>query len=160
MSVYFYPHPIPETAQYLLRFWCDRPEELVAAADRLAIAAEHNESCDECASYQGVLVDGNHQWPQINISYGNAARVMGMLGFEGDDIHGGHATADDFLGRLLVADGLLETSDARPSSVTRGANGATLIDCGERAGYVNDKIRSLISLAMWAKEHGSDIVWN
>jgi hypothetical protein len=160
MSIYFYPNPIPPTASFVLRFWCDRKEAIVPTGQQDALATQHNADCHECASYGGVLVDGDHQWPQINISYGNHALIMGMLGYRGDDIDCGHADAEDFLGRLLVADALLETTDAREPSTVRGANGATLIDLGQREGYVNDKLRILIELAHWAKANGTELVWN
>lgn len=159
MAIYFYPDPVPATPNFLVKFWCDRPETVVPSGQQDSTAQAHNASCEECASYGGALVDGDHQWPQISISYGNASLIMGMLGYKGDDVHYGEVTAEDFLGRLLIADGLLETTDAREPVVSRGAKGATLIDLGLPAGYVNDRIRILISLAQWAKDHNTGLRW-
>jgi hypothetical protein len=160
MSVTFHPNTTPAASHMTLRYWCDTPTT-TATAERAGRDADlHNSSCGECSSYGGVLVDEVHEFTEVNLANSNAYRVLTLLGYDGDETYCGHATADDFLGRLLVADGLLETSDARDATIRQGEKGATLIDLGEPEGYLNEKLRLLIELANWAKANGSGISWS
>lgn len=160
MSVTFHPNVTPTASHRTIRYWCDTPTTTVTVSESGSEAGLHNTVCGECSSYGGVLVDDVHEFTEVNLANANAYRVLTLLGYDGHETYCGHATADDFLGRLLVADGLLETSDARASTTTRGEKGATLIDLGEPEGYLNEKIRLLIELANWAKANGSGISWS
>ena len=159
MSVTFQPTNTPAAELYSIRYWCDTETTTVPAADARGIAQSHDDSCGECACYGGVLVDEVHDFVTVNLANGNAARVMRLLGYSGDDVYCGSARVDDFLGRLLVADGLLETSDERRPQTFKRFGGATLVDAGEPAGYLNEKLKLLIDLANWAKTNHSDICW-
>jgi hypothetical protein len=159
MSVTFHPTKTPTAELCELRYWCDMETTTVTADVARDVAHTHSITCSECGGYGGVLVDEVHDFVTVNLANGNAARVMQLLGYTGDDIYCGSAAVDDFLGRLLVADGLLETSDERAPQTFTGHRGATLIDLGERAGYLNEKISLLIDLANWAKANNSDICW-
>lgn len=160
MSVTFYPTKTPKAELCSLRFWCDLTTQNVAADVARDVAHTHSITCGECGLNGGVLVDEIHDFVEVNMANSNAARVLHLLGYSGDDLYCGSADVDDFLGRLLVADGLLETSDERAPQTLKGSGGATLIDLGERAGYLNEKLALLIELANWAKRNDSDICWN
>jgi hypothetical protein len=71
----------------------------------------------------------------------------------------GALSATDFLGRVLVAQGLHPGDPGRPVEVTRGARGATVIDCGRREGYVQIKLGALSEVACYAKAAGLDVQW-
>lgn len=160
MSVTFHPTKTPTAELCRLRYWCDTETLVVTIASAREIAHTHSVMCGECGSYGGVLVDEVHDFVEVNLANSNAARIMHLLGYTGDDVYCGSAAADDFLGRLLVADGLLETSDEREPQTFTGHGGATLIDLGEPAGYLNEKIGLLIDLVNWAKANNSDICWS
>jgi len=160
MSVTFHPTVTPPAELAELRFWCDTATTVATIDLAGSAAAAHTAGCAECSAYGGVLVDEVHDFVPVNLANTNAARIMRLLGYAEQDVWCGRATAEDFLGRLLVADGVLESSDAREPSVVRGARGATLVDLGEPAGYLNERIRMLIDLTQWAKVNGSDICWS
>lgn len=160
MSVTFHPTKTPKAELCSLRFWCDTETTTVAADVARDVAHTHSIVCGECGSYGGVLVDEVHDFVEVNLANTNAARIMRLLGYDEDDVYFGSAAADDFLGRLLVADGLLETSDERAPQIQKGRGGATLVDVGEPAGYLNGKLALLIDLANWAKNNDSDICWS
>jgi hypothetical protein len=160
MSVTFYPTKTPKAELCSLRFWCDMTTQNVAADVARDVAHAHSITCSECGSYGGVLVDEVHDFVEVNLANSNAARIMQLLGYSGEDLYCGSAAVDDFLGRLLIADGLLETTDERAPHTRKGQLGATLIDLGERAGYLNEKLALLIDLTNWAKSNNSDICWS
>jgi len=160
MSVTFYPTKTPKAELCSLSFWCDFTTTNVAADVARDVAHTHSSDCGECGLNGGVLINEVHDFVTVNLANSNADRIMRLLGYSGRDLYCGTAAVDDFLGRLLVADGLLETSDERAPQIHKGQGGATLIDLGERAGYLNEKLALLIDLANWAKQNDSDICWN
>jgi hypothetical protein len=96
----------------------------------------------------------------IEMSNGKARMVLNALGLsDGDDLCG-------HMDRIKFANlcaSWLQQRIGKPSatieeSVTRGANGATFIDCGVREGYVNQRIRQL-SEAARAADDGNVIYW-
>lgn len=96
--------------------------------------------------------------PEVNMANGNAAQVFDLLGlhFDGD---WGEAPAEDFLGRVLLAQGLLDvaTDDERGLPGFREGN---WIECGRRPGYMADRLAQLHEIATWAIEHYTAVGWS
>jgi len=93
--------------------------------------------------------------PQMNVSNSNGAMLLRNLGIEVD--YAGHISPTD----LMVA---VKTSDpvilgGTPDVVTRGALGATMIDCGVGDTYVADRFMDLIEIAKYAAEKGVNVQW-
>lgn len=95
--------------------------------------------------------------PKVNMANGNAAQVFDLLGltFDGD---WGTTTGPDFLGRVLLALALIDTTTdgaGRPEVVDgRWTSGA------RRPGYLADRLAELHDLAVWAVERGADVDWS
>jgi hypothetical protein len=94
--------------------------------------------------------------PQVNMHNGNAATVLDLLGITWDgDL--GEATAEDFLGRVLLAQALLD--------VTTDDQGFPALDegrwhsGGRRPGYLAGQLDDLHTLADWAARAGVAVVW-
>ena len=96
--------------------------------------------------------------PELNVASGNAAHLFGLLGlhFDGD---GGKAPAEDFLGRVLLAQALLDvtTDDEHGRPGIRVGN---WIDCGRRPGYLADRLACLREIATWAYERHATVAWS
>lgn len=96
--------------------------------------------------------------PELNLANGNAARVLELLGYDLAEEWGGEAHAEDFLGRTLLAQGLLDvaTDDehGRPT-VYDGRD----VWCGTAPGYLAGRLAELHQLATWAHQHHALVVW-
>lgn len=96
--------------------------------------------------------------PTVNMANGNAAQVFDLLGltFNGDY---GDTSAEDFLGRVLLAQALLDTTTddtvGRPAVV-----GRNWIDWERRPGYLAEKLALLHEIATWAHERHTTIRWS
>ncbi len=112
------------------------------------------------ATCQDGIVDltCRREAPEVNMANGNAAAVFDLLGldFDGD---GGETTAEDFLGRVLLAQALLDvTTDdehGRP-----GHTDGNWITCGRRPGYLAGRLTDLHQIATWAIERDAVVVWS
>lgn len=97
--------------------------------------------------------------PELNMANSNAARLLGLLGFtHEDDYYGGVVDAQNLLGRILIAQGLLDvaTDDehGRPT-VTDG----WMVDCGTPPGYLADRLTILQDIATWAQGRSLRVAW-
>ncbi len=96
--------------------------------------------------------------PELNINGGNAAELFNLLGLEFDGDFG-ETPAEDFLGRVLLAQALLDvTTDdghGRP-----GHTEGRWTTCGRRPGYLADRLTQLHQLATWAHEHDAVVAWS
>ncbi|WP_341719876.1 hypothetical protein QQG74_09320 [Micromonospora sp. FIMYZ51] len=95
--------------------------------------------------------------PSINMNGGNAKQVFDLLGLEFDG-DWGNTTGPDFLGRVLLALALLDTTTdgvGRPEAVD-----GRWIEGGRRPGYLAERLTQLHGLALWAIEHGADVEWS
>jgi hypothetical protein len=126
---------------------------------------EQKEGMMSVSFYLGNLKDGVATIDfvkdlDIDMSNGRARMVLNALGLP---------DADDLCGQMdrvqfanLCASWLQQhigrQSAKIEESVTRGALGATFIDCGVREGYVNQRIRQL-SEAARAADGGNVIYW-
>jgi hypothetical protein len=90
--------------------------------------------------------------PWVNVSNTNASLLLERLGIEFD--YSGQIDAEDLLGRALVAN--VGRDDSGMASTTdRGAGGATIIDCGLRPGYFDERMAQLVEVAEYAKTVGT-----
>lgn len=162
MSVTFSVYPLPPEAHLSreIRFWCSSDPVVVESYRAEVEAAAHALSCQECALYDGPLVDRVLPFDELNMANGNAAELLTLVGFAGDDLYAGSCDAGELLGRLLVAGALLDPSPEVPERVERSSGGATLVDFGRPEGYLNDKVDRLAEVARFASDIGSSVVWS
>ncbi|MEV5211283.1 hypothetical protein AB0K35_27805 [Micromonospora sp. NPDC053740] len=96
--------------------------------------------------------------PEVNMANGNAAQILDLLGytFDGD---WADASAEDFLGRVLIAQALLPvaTDDANGLPAVQERNWT---DCGRRPGYLADRLTDLHRLATWAVDNQAAVEWH
>ena len=95
--------------------------------------------------------------PQVNMSNGNAADLFTLLGLEYDG-DGGETSAQDFLGRVLLAQALLDvtTDDAHGQPEIRDGNWTT---CGRRPGYMAERLIQMQAIATWAINNNAIVAW-
>jgi hypothetical protein len=96
--------------------------------------------------------------PTLNVANGNAAELFELLGLEFDGDYG-EATAEDFLGRVLIAQALVgvafDDENGRPT-FSEGLE----TWCGRRPGYLAEKLAILHRIATWAVEHKAMVWWS
>lgn len=100
--------------------------------------------------------------PERNMSNGNAARVFDVLGIDLDaDGWCGSSSADDLLGRVLLAQAIAPSDAGRPATQERHHDGGALfIDCGRAPGYVDEALVDLRAVCEWAKARGVAVSWS
>lgn len=96
--------------------------------------------------------------PSVNISNANARMVLEQLGCTDDDLSG-IATAQDFLGRVLIASGMSPADLGVPSHEVPSQGGVKLIECGRRPGYLNDTLANLEKVAQFARVNSLNVAW-
>jgi hypothetical protein len=96
----------------------------------------------------------------IDMSNGNARMVLNALGLLDTDDLCGHMDRVQFanLCASWLQQHIGKQSAKIETSVTRGAFGATFIDCGVPEGYINQRIRQLSEAARTAC-NGNIIYW-
>ncbi|AXN53284.1 hypothetical protein PBI_THONKO_12 [Mycobacterium phage Thonko] len=95
----------------------------------------------------------------VNMSNRNAALVADALGIDLDaDGWCGSATADDFMGRVVMALALAPSDEGMPSYEHVGP-GARMVEGARRPGYLQERLRELHELAEWAVAHSAEVVW-
>jgi len=116
-----------------------------------ALEAEH-------AEYGTIIkmVDALDRF-SVNASNSNAFRLLDRLGIENPDYCGSMA-AGDFLGRCMVANVGRPDHGIEPVEFS-SEGGATMIDCGLRAGYFEERIEQLADLATAAAALGCLVAW-
>lgn len=130
----------------------------------VATMTAHKAACDECASY-GIYSRATMDVPEhldVNVSNVNARMIAVALGVdvESDGELVGRMTGEAFLGSVLLALASdRDDSGVRPTEVAPGARGATMIDCGQRAGYWAETLGNLHALALEAVRLGREIHW-
>lgn len=102
--------------------------------------------------------------PSINMSSRNAHEMFALLGIDLGDDWSGQLPAADFLGRVLIAQGLAGTATddtlGRPAVTERSPSGrAAYVDGGRRPGYVGRRLAELHEAATWALGRQVDVVW-
>ncbi len=94
--------------------------------------------------------------PSLNVSGSNAAELLSLLGVDVEEY--GELTAEDMLGRVLLAQALLDvaTDDEHGRLQVEDGNWTT---CGRRPGYLADRLAHLQEIATWAIEHDALVAW-
>ena len=115
--------------------------------------------------YLGNLKDGTKTVDfvrelDVEMSNGKARMVLNALGLPDTGDLGGHMDRVRFanLRASWLQQHIGRQSAKIEESVTRGALGATFIDCGVPGGYINQRIRQL-SEAARAADGGNVIYW-
>lgn len=95
--------------------------------------------------------------PTLNLSNGNAAQILDLLGLPVEP--DGTAPAEDFLGRVLLAQALAghAADDTRGRPAVREGNWT---ECGRRPGYLAEKLTELHQIATWASKHYVPVWWS
>lgn len=101
--------------------------------------------------------------PEMNVANDNAMHLLGLLGLpsEPDECGslGGSTTAEDFLGRVLIAQAVSPSDAGVPVTEETGQGGVTMIRMGRRVGYSDDRLTTLRELADFAVDRGRDVQW-
>jgi hypothetical protein len=95
----------------------------------------------------------------INMSNTNAHRISATLGIDLEaEGWAGSLSAEDFLGRVLLALAIEPADEGIPShEVPTG--GVRWVECGRPAGYAQERLTQLHALAQWAVDHGAEIAF-
>lgn len=101
--------------------------------------------------------------PGINVSNSNAAALLEVLGLPTNpwDTPEGfeYPTGQDFLGRVLLALGLVPADAGVPAHAPNPER-PNFIDCGRREGYLQERLGQLRELADYAIAHNRRIDWS
>lgn len=96
--------------------------------------------------------------PEVQMSNSNAVGLLDILGIRvGEDFSDrccGSLSAEDFLGRVLLAQGL-NPADAGSDTIAIG----NMVDCGRPAGYTDAKLDAMREVAQWALANKREIAW-
>lgn len=118
---------------------------------------------DEDCRYQrmfthAILADPS---PKVNVSGSKAIYLLGLLGIEvdEDDHPSGSMPAQDFLGRVLVAQAINPADAGRPATESSAGAGTVLVDCGRSEGYAEHRLAQLREVAEFCISRGRDIQW-
>jgi len=120
-------------------------------------AHSNNSDCDFTINdyaYRSYDTDND---PALNISNNNGIYLLNYLGFEKPE-YVGSVDADDMMGRILIAEGLAPHDEGVPDHQI-SSSGATIIDCGRPAGYLQDKLKALHLVAEFAKKYNAQVSW-
>lgn len=122
--------------------------------------------CDDDYCLNGmmsVLPMESDPAPDLNVSNTNAMHLLGLLGLpsEPDECGtlSGSTTAEDFLGRVLLAQAINPADAGVPATSTAGQGGTVLIDMGRRLGYADERLTTLRELADFAVSRDRDVQW-
>jgi hypothetical protein len=99
--------------------------------------------------------------PYVNVTTTNAFHLLGLLGITVEDGEHpmGSMSAADFLGRVLVAQAVSPADAGVPPVTTTYESGTTVINCGRREGYSEDRLEQLHELAEFAVDRKRAIQW-
>jgi hypothetical protein len=158
MSVTFYTQSDP--SGWALSCSCGDAFAVSRYADyadaRSALAVGVRPSCGDifCADYPVSTVPLYAVEPvSVNVSSVNARHLLEVLGYESIECVGS-STADDFFGRVLIAQGASLTDAGIPA--TQNGN---VVDCGREEGYTDSRLIDLEMVARHAVDHKLCINW-
>lgn len=118
-------------------------------------------TCDDeyCNAYPSVSFVPVDSIPEVNVSNRNAEEILDILGYQVGETFSercaGTVTADDFIGRVMVASGLMLSDPGVP--VTQQGQ---IVSCGRSEGYLNERFEELLTVAEYAVANGFDITWS
>ena len=131
--------------------------EAYSASQDGSIAAQVVCGDELCAAYPLICLPVEVT-PEVNVSNVNAVQILDVLGIlvgeSFSDRCSGIMSAEDFLGRVLIADAV-QLEDAGVPAVQTG----NLVECGREEGYLNARISELRPVAEYAAAHQLEICW-
>jgi len=145
-----------------------------------------DEFCQESRMF--ILALEEAPAPEVNVSNINALHLLGLLGVETTNEYGeidlcGSMSGQDFLGRVLMATAVSPADSGVPATAVRYQDGEgtalsvaeatstsavavaveqrslTVIDCGRREGYSEDRLAELHDLAQFSIATGRTVQW-
>lgn len=132
---------------------------------------EHNVRCsiEDCVYYGGSigaeLAGEMAQAPSLDVSNANAVLVLRALGLlpngsaEQEWDLSGVCSAEDFLGRVLLASVLSPADEGVPAFDNSADGSARFIESGRRVGYLEDRLSSLRELAEFCCTYDREVTW-
>lgn len=100
-----------------------------------------------------TTITTTHGGPQVNMTCGNAAHILALLGLDYGDDGWGETNAADFHGRVTLAQAL-DNEHGHPD--VKDGRWTTY---GRRTGYNTDRLAELHEVAAWAVEHDANVTW-
>lgn len=106
---------------------------------------------------------------ELNVTDRNAVELLRLLGFDQVVLSTAEGWSIDPTQLLIQPQELIDACDlalaaissipeldcAKPGMESRGANGARVIECGRREGYLKDRITKLREIAQEAKDNNT-----
>lgn len=138
-------------AEQFLLAWRERPRE-----DRANPCGD-----DYCRDDYAPMIGSRLAGPDsatMNVSSFNARDLMEVLGLPDDDMCGGE-DAETFLGRVLMALAVSPESAEHLTHEVPG-EGTPMIFGGRPAGYIQDRLKELHTIAEFARAHNREVVWS
>lgn len=123
------------------------------------VANQHAARCSTCRRHRPVMLEV-HDPAEVTISEDNASMLLDLLGLDRLNTGIGHIDGVDFLGRVLVAQAIAPTDAGRPTVAIPIADGGSFLDHGRPAGYAQDRLAQLRSLAVAATAAASMVRWS
>jgi hypothetical protein len=100
--------------------------------------------------------------PKVQLANTNAVDLFEVLGLlvDGEETPwGGVLEAEDFLSRVLLAQGLFPGGVERSALIEQHEGGPTIINSGRPANYVEEKLDGLREVADYALAHHLKVCW-
>ena len=96
----------------------------------------------------------------VNMSNSNAHNVCQALGIDLEPEWCGSMSADDFLGRVLLALAISPEDEGMPSyELPREPGRVRWIEAARRPGYLQERLGQLRELADWAVANEAIVMW-
>lgn len=171
MSVTFFPEMAPVVGHRLDDMLGGRSglystyEEARLALAQLHAAGEVLPGCehpDDARMYGAtirVVTADDGDAPSINMSNDNAVGVLALLGIDTSDELAGDLSADDFLGRVLLAQAVKPADPGVPATVVSDG-GMMALACGRRPGYQDERLAQLREIADWCRANDRAVCWS
>lgn len=161
------------------RYFADYETALAGLADHYRFCTDPD--CGEHAYRAFVVVHSSTDTePSLDVGVRHAMLLLRALGLVAelgaDDVHEpppggppapapggdtplvGELPAEQMLGRVELA---LALAPADPGVPVRDLNAAgTVVDCGRPAGYLQDRLRDLREVALFARDQARDVIWH
>ncbi|MBG0739012.1 hypothetical protein IV500_06195 [Paeniglutamicibacter antarcticus] len=101
--------------------------------------------------------------PDLNVTNVNARHLLELLGLDSESDEGGclsgSVSAEDFLGRVLLAQAVSPSDAGIPARQETGLGGVTIVHMGRPVGYSEDRLAALRELADFAINRRRTIQW-